>query len=91
MYCGLNAQPDPLRLAKLIFSAKEAAYKAQYPFSRTVFGFSGMETEWDLQAGRFTARLTRDIAPFPTGHQIDGRFAMGSGLLITAVEMGALS
>ena len=87
----LNAQADPLRLAKLIFSAKEAAYKAQYPFSRTVFGFSGMETEWDMATGQFTARFTRDVAPFATGHMIKGRFAMGSGLLITAVEMGALS
>ena len=87
----LNTQADPLRLAKLIFSAKEAAYKAQYPFSRTLFGFSGMETEWDMAKGAFTARFTRDVAPFVAGHRIDGRFARGAGLLITAVEMGTLS
>lgn len=87
----LNTQTDSLRLAKLIFSAKEAAYKAQYPFSRTVFGFSGMETEWDLPSGRFTARFTRDIAPFLAGHALNGRFGMGSGILVTAVELGALA
>lgn len=86
----LNAQADPLRLAKLIFSAKEAAYKAQYPFSRTVFGFSGMETDWDMATGQFTARFTRAVAPFAVGHEISGRFAMGQELIITGVEMGAL-
>ncbi|WP_406648518.1 4'-phosphopantetheinyl transferase superfamily protein [Aliisedimentitalea scapharcae] len=86
----LASQADPLRLAKLIFSAKEAAYKAQYPYSRTVFGFSGMETEWDLAQGRFTARLQRDVAPFATGHRINGRFAMGQGILVTGVEMEAV-
>ena len=84
----LAKQSNPLRMAKLIFSAKEAAYKAQYPFSRTVFGFSGMETEWDMAQGRFIARFTKAVAPFACGHQIQGRFAMGHGILVTGAEMG---
>ncbi|MBE1282086.1 MAG: 4'-phosphopantetheinyl transferase superfamily protein [Rhodobacteraceae bacterium] len=83
----LNTQDDPLRFAKLIFSAKEAAYKAQFPITRTVYGFSGMETYWDLENGRFSAFFTSEVAPFAKGDRIDGRFAIGEGIIVTAAEL----
>ena len=40
---------ERLILAKLIFSAKEAAYKCQYPLSRDMFGFDGFDLDIDTQ------------------------------------------
>lgn len=48
----LAGQPHPATLARCLFSAKEALYKAQYPRSRTVFGFHALRV--DLAAGRAT-------------------------------------
>ncbi|WP_417720653.1 4'-phosphopantetheinyl transferase family protein [Salipiger sp.] len=48
----------PQELAgKRIFSAKEAAYKAQYPLTRTLFGFDAMRA--DLAGGEL--RMVADI------------------------------
>lgn len=44
-------------LALRLFSAKEAAYKAQFPATRHVFGFHGMQVTWTDPA-QGTARLT---------------------------------
>ena len=87
----LATQTDPLRLAKLIFSAKEAAYKCQYRLSETLFGFDRFETEWDLPRGRFRACFTADTAPFEKGDVLRGRFAIGHGLIVTGTELRAPS
>lgn len=67
--------------AKLIFSAKEAAYKAQYPHSRQVFDFQGLQIT--LQPGGFTARFALPVAPFAAGAALQGRWAIVSGHVLT--------
>lgn len=58
--------PDPGRMARRIFSAKEAAYKAQYPRSRTIFGFDGLTL--GLQSpNTYLASFTRDVLPYRAG------------------------
>lgn len=47
---------DPARLGKLLFCAKEALYKAQYPATRTFLGFHDVELELDPATGRFSVR-----------------------------------
>jgi 4'-phosphopantetheinyl transferase EntD len=49
----LSARPagERGRLARLIFSAKECAYKLQYPLTRTLYGFMDMRVEMDVPAG----------------------------------------
>ncbi|MGR3617833.1 MAG: 4'-phosphopantetheinyl transferase family protein [Paracoccaceae bacterium] len=84
-----DTQANPPLMAKLIFSAKEAAYKAQYTHSQQYFGFMGMETDWDLDGRSFTATFTRDAAPFTIGQSLSGRFAIGEGLILTFVELRA--
>jgi 4'-phosphopantetheinyl transferase EntD len=79
----LRAGDQPLLLAKLVFSAKEAAYKCQYPLSRRLFGFDAMELDVDLERRRFTAVFTQDQGPFSRGYSIQGRFAIGAGVIIT--------
>lgn len=86
----LEAQPAGRRasLARLIFSAKEAAYKALYPLSGEVLDFDAMEIAPRPAQSRFTARLNRPVGPLGTGTVLPGRFALGSGLMLTAVVLG---
>ena len=75
------------RLAKLIFSAKECAYKCQYPLSRTLFGFDALDLAPDLDSGRFRATYTRNVAPFAAGDVLTGSFAIDTGLIVTAMTL----
>lgn len=77
------------RLAKLIFSAKECAYKCQYALSKTLFGFDGFELIPDLDTGQFDAVFTRSIGRFPARTLLAGRFEMANGLIITAMSIRA--
>ncbi|MCQ0092938.1 4'-phosphopantetheinyl transferase superfamily protein [Roseovarius sp. M141] len=69
------------RLAKLIFSAKECAYKCQYPLTGTLFDFDTLEITPDLDAGQFEATFTRAIGRFDTGACLSGRFVIEAGLI----------
>ena len=83
----LQRQCDAGQMAKVIFSAKEAAYKCQYVLSGQYFGFGGMELEVDITENRFRAQFTADQPPFAKGQHILGRFAIGAGYIITAAEL----
>ncbi|WP_416369033.1 4'-phosphopantetheinyl transferase family protein [Tritonibacter mobilis] len=83
----IAAQPDPGQAGKLLFSAKEAAYKAQYSRSERFFGFSGLELVFDTNKGQFTACFTSDQLPYRSGDLLRGRFAITTGVIITAVEI----
>ena len=72
--------PDPL----LAFSAKEAAYKAQYPVTRTLFGFEVMQIRID-PPDRFTAIFRESIGAFAEGSRLEGRYARAGGHLLTVV------
>lgn len=60
-------------LAKQIFSAKEAAYKAQYPLTGALIGFEDVEISLAPQRGRFTASFPRQTGPNPFGDKLTGR------------------
>lgn len=85
----LAGQPacDRGRLAKLIFCAKEAAYKAQYPLSGRLFGFDGFHISVALQAAAFDARFVAGAAPFRCGDRLRGRFHIDDGHIICAVAV----
>lgn len=78
-------QPEPHLLARAIFSAKECAYKAQYPLSRQLFGFEVMAVA--LGPDTFEARFTRAIPPFDAGHVLHGRLSIGDGLILTGITI----
>ncbi|QUJ75220.1 4'-phosphopantetheinyl transferase superfamily protein [Sulfitobacter albidus] len=86
----LQDQPEAERglMARLIFSAKEAAYKAQYPLSQSLFGFDGMTLHIDRDTARFTARFTAPQGPFARGQTLAGRYVHAAGVLVTAVTIG---
>ncbi|MDP5305995.1 4'-phosphopantetheinyl transferase family protein [Paracoccus spongiarum] len=78
----LAGQTEPLRWARLIFCAKEAAFKCQYPASCALFGFDAMSVRVDPAAGALEAVFNRAYAPFPAGARLQGRFARTGGLVV---------
>jgi 4'-phosphopantetheinyl transferase EntD len=94
---ALDTMPeaDRGRLALVLFSAKEALYKAQYPWTREFMGFH--ELRVDLRpsahvgalAGRFDCVFQRDVGPFPEGGVVEGRWlSPGPGSALTEVVSG---
>ncbi|MFW8595356.1 4'-phosphopantetheinyl transferase family protein [Cribrihabitans neustonicus] len=83
----LRRQAEPGRMAKLIFSAKEAAYKCQYALSCAYYGFDGMELEIDPAASAYRAIFTAPRPPFAQGEAIDGRFVIGEGLIVATADL----
>lgn len=73
--------------AKLLFSAKEAAFKAQFMISRQMIGFHDLTLTVDLAQNRFDALLTTDVAGFTPKAVFQGRFAILGAAFITAVEL----
>lgn len=76
-------------LAKLIFSAKECAYKCQYALTKTMFDFDGFELIPDLDTGQFDAIFTHTVGRFSAGTILQGRFDIANGLIVTAMSVRA--
>jgi len=85
----LSTQPQTRTglLAKLIFSAKECAYKCQYPLSNTLFGFEMFNVTLDLETHQFTAVFQKDVPQFAAGTRLNGRFVIADGLIMTAMAI----
>lgn len=71
--------------AKLIFCAKEAAYKAQYGISRCLFDFHVLSVV--LEPGGFTARFTEEVTPFAKDTLLRGGHARVDGHFLCAVTL----
>ncbi|MFV0491843.1 MAG: 4'-phosphopantetheinyl transferase [Pseudorhodobacter sp.] len=71
------------RHAKQIFSAKEAAYKAQYASSRQFIDFQALEVS--IQGRRFTATFCQSVPGFTIGAVLEGQISVGHGHILTAV------
>ncbi len=72
-------------LGKLVFSAKEAVYKCQYPLTRTFLGFHDVHLHLDWEARRFHARISKSGIEEPAvSAGVNGRFARRNGLWLTA-------
>lgn len=85
----LDAQPAAERglLGKLVFSAKECAYKAQYPLTRCYFGFSGMRIHLDVRGGAFVAVFLREAGEFREGDELRGRLVVDHGYVMTGITI----
>lgn len=83
----LSTQPEQDRglLAKLIFSAKECAYKCQFTLSRTFLEFHDLEITADLETGQFEATFLRTVPGFAKGARLYGRYVVTQGHVITAI------
>jgi len=86
----LDAQPanERYRLAKLIFCAKESAYKCQYPITETFVDLRQAELYLDLDSKRFRAVIVKDLGPrFPVNLSIRGRFDWKRSLVMASAEL----
>jgi enterobactin synthetase component D / holo-[acyl-carrier protein] synthase len=88
---GLSRKAPDIRWDRILFSAKESVYKAWYPATGRWLGFEEAEVRLDPSAGTFSATL---LVPGPIvgGTRLDsyqGRWTVGSGLIITAVAVAA--
>lgn len=70
---------------KLVFSAKEAFYKAYFPVARSFLGFKDVALRFDAEARSFQARLLRDDKPGP--RLATGRYALMAPHVFTAVTL----
>lgn len=70
----------------VVFSAKEAAFKAQYVATRTPMDFEDIEIEIDVSAGRFRAIVRSERTSHPMdGVVLPGRFFHTSDVVGTCV------
>lgn len=84
----LARRPGP-RWDRLLFSAKEAVYKAWFPLTGQLLDFDEAEVVFNPARHGFRAAL---LVPGPVvdGREVrafDGRWAAGRGLLVTAVAV----
>jgi 4'-phosphopantetheinyl transferase EntD len=82
--------PDSTDWLKLIFSAKEAAYKCLAPWCKTALEFHDLEITLQPALGRFGIRLRGDARlPDRNGVRLDGRFTTSMTHVFTAVLLTA--
>jgi len=88
----LSALPeaDRLLLARCLFSAKEAVFKAQYPITRQVFGFDAASITFNAVRSGFTATFHRDIGTIRMGSTVSGQCGMAGGHILSMVTLGAV-
>lgn len=67
---------------RLVFSVKEAVYKAFFPQLREFWGFLQVETEIDFDSGVFVAQLPEGSGPA----SVTGRFARRQGWIMSGVQ-----
>lgn len=72
--------------ARLVFSAKEAFYKCQFPLTRTYLGFHDVEVALGLET--FALTLKTAAGPWPSGMRFDGVWRRAGGEILTAVVLG---
>ena len=83
----LASADGPIEWDRLLFSAKESVFKAWFPLARRWLGFKDAVVTFAPDKGRFRAEL-RVPGPAIDGaalSALDGRFAVGDGLALTAV------
>jgi 4'-phosphopantetheinyl transferase EntD len=80
---GLAEQDPSVHWDRLLFSAKEAVYKAWYPMTHRWLGFKDASLTVGATTGTFAARLHVE-SPWPALH---GRWLVAGGLVLTAVTI----
>jgi 4'-phosphopantetheinyl transferase EntD len=81
-----------VRVDRLLFSAKEAIYKAWFPVAGCWLGFEDVELGINMAAETFEARLLVDGPVVDGGPltRLSGRWCLESGILCTAVIIGIM-
>lgn len=78
-----RAATGSLRLARVVFSAKESFFKAQHPRTGRMIGFDAAHVV--LQDGRFALTVAEDLPGLPAGTRLAGHWAAAGGHILTAL------
>ncbi|MET7370464.1 4'-phosphopantetheinyl transferase superfamily protein [Streptomyces sp. NPDC005566] len=82
----LSAEAPSVCWDRLLFSAKEAVYKAWFPLTGRPLDFEEADIVFDRRAGTFRARV---LAPRPPVAVLTGRFLVDPRLVCTGVALPA--
>ena len=74
-------------LAKRVFSAKEATYKAQYALTGTFLEFGDISISYAPDARSFTAHFRRSAPPLTQGTTLGGQQSISAGLILSALRL----
>lgn len=78
---------QPTWFARLLFSAKEAAYKAQYCLSGLFLDFDAFDVELVPAKSEFTATLRIAAYPLKPGCRLTGRYQITQSMIVTLVTI----
>ena len=81
----VTASPD-VRWDRLLFSAKEAVYKAWFPVARRWLDFTDARVTVDAAGRSFEARVHAEAKPRSLA-RLSGRWVARDGLIVTAVAV----
>lgn len=81
----LHELPNGGLMGKVLFSAKEAVYKCQYPLTTQFLGFQAVELE--LNDDAFRAVFQQEAGEFKPGDVMTGRYLVEEGLVASACEL----
>jgi 4'-phosphopantetheinyl transferase EntD len=84
--CSASGWSDVYR-GRLLFSAKEAIYKAWFPLARRWLGFEDARISFDPQSETFAARLLVEESQLPSGvtPELKGRWMVRDRIIMTAI------
>ncbi|HEY2595923.1 MAG TPA: 4'-phosphopantetheinyl transferase superfamily protein [Chloroflexota bacterium] len=76
----------------MLFSAKEAVFKALFPIERVWLGFADAELTWRAEREAFDARVLKSVgAGYPEGFQLEVNCTVGNGWVLSTVGVPARS
>jgi 4'-phosphopantetheinyl transferase EntD len=70
-----------------VFSAKEAAYKCQFPLTGSVLGFDALSIRLMPQSHSFVARFEESVGSFRAGDTLDGSYALIGDHVLTVASI----
>lgn len=88
---GLGLESGAAPLAEhdhvTVFSAKEAAYKCQFPLTGTVLGFDALSIRLMPHSRSFLARFEVSVGGFRAGDTLDGGYALIGDHVLTVASI----
>ncbi len=86
----LATAPAGIHWDRLLFSAKESVLKACFPLLRRTLEFRAVLVRVDPDGGTFRSRLAGDHPPALLPHELQGRYLVRDGLIVTALVVPAV-
>lgn len=76
---------DPAIAARIIFCAKEAVYKAQYPITKEILNFNDLTVFFAPSDTSFTAEFNHEVGRFARGYRMGGKAYLDGDFILAGV------